>query len=245
MGLQFGEFTFDRATRQLRRGGEDVHLPPKAFELLDLLLTDRPRVVSKAQIRDRLWPATFVSESTMATAVSDLRKALGDDAEQPRFLRTVHRVGYAFCGEVRVLSGPGRQGVPAASFRLLLEDREVPLREGENIIGRVDDAVLWLDSKGVSRRHARIIVGAGSAMIEDLGSKNGTFVAGRRISAVVPLSDGDDIRLGQVTILFRSLQHSVEIAHERAGHDYRYAVFRDEPGVAAAMFANQVDGLAG
>src|SRR5262245_39703198 len=100
MRLRFGDFVFDRGTRQLLRRGTERPLGPKAFALLELLLHERPNVVGRERIRDRLWPAVAVSESTLATVVADLRAALEDDPKEPSFLRTVHGVGYAFCGEV-------------------------------------------------------------------------------------------------------------------------------------------------
>jgi DNA-binding winged helix-turn-helix (wHTH) protein len=206
MSLRFGEFVLDRGTRQLRRGEEERHLGPKAFELLELLLRHRPNVVSKEAIHDRLWPGTFVSGSTLATVVGEIRAALDDDPASPRFLRTVHGVGYAFCGEAKE-EGPPPAPVTtrALSFRLLFEDREIALRPGENVLGRVDEGVLWIESPSVSRRHARIRVEGGQATLEDLGSKNGTFWRGQRISVPVVLSDGDEIRLGKVPLTLRIL----------------------------------------
>src|SRR3954464_10290044 len=102
MRLGFGDFVFERGTRQLRRGRDLRPLGPKAFELLDLLLTQRPDVVARERIRARLWPGVTVSETAPATVVADLRAPLDDDAREPRFLRTVHGVGYAFCGDATV-----------------------------------------------------------------------------------------------------------------------------------------------
>ena len=117
MSLWFGDFEFDQERRQLLRSGEPVPLEPKAYELLSLLLERRPRALSRAQIRDVVWPRTFVSESTLAVVVNGIRHALGDDARQPRFIRTVHGFGYAFCGEARE-GGEGRSGaVPPAVGR--------------------------------------------------------------------------------------------------------------------------------
>jgi DNA-binding winged helix-turn-helix (wHTH) protein len=101
MSFWFGEFELDQERRQLLRSGESVPLEPKAYDLLSLLLERRPRALSRAQIRDAVWPQTFVSESTLAVVVNGIRKALGDDARQPRFVRTVHGFGYAFCGQAR------------------------------------------------------------------------------------------------------------------------------------------------
>ena len=135
-------------------------------------------MVAKERIRDRLWPGTHVSDSTLATVVAEVRTALDEDPKEPRFLRTVHGVGYAFCGQATE-TGP-RQVTPgrAMSYRLVLQDREVALRPGENLLGRVDDGVAWIESPTVSRRHARILVEEDRAILEDLGSKNGTFVGG-------------------------------------------------------------------
>jgi WD40 repeat protein/DNA-binding winged helix-turn-helix (wHTH) protein len=101
VALSFGDFAFDQERRQLLRSGQPVPLEAKAFELLGLLLSRRPHALSKAQIRDVLWPGAFVSESALARLVTLLRAACGDDAQAPRFIRTVHGFGYAFSGEAR------------------------------------------------------------------------------------------------------------------------------------------------
>jgi TolB-like protein/DNA-binding winged helix-turn-helix (wHTH) protein/tetratricopeptide (TPR) repeat protein len=100
MLLTFGDFELDQERRQLLRSGGVVPLEPKAYELLCLLIDRRPKALSRAQIRDAIWPGTFISESTLGVVVNNVRQALDDDARQPRFIRTVHGFGYAFCGEV-------------------------------------------------------------------------------------------------------------------------------------------------
>jgi DNA-binding winged helix-turn-helix (wHTH) protein len=202
MRVAFGEFVLDRGARQLRRGEDVRHLGPKAFELLELLLQHRPNVVSREQIRDRVWPDTFVSESTLSSVVADLRAALDEDAKRPRFLRTVHGVGFAFCGAAAD-SGPSVRA-SGTVYRLVLDDREIVLRPGENLLGRVEEGVAWLESPSVSRRHARIVVGEGEVVLEDLASKNGTFVGEDRISAPTRLADGDSFRLGRVRMKLRA-----------------------------------------
>jgi DNA-binding winged helix-turn-helix (wHTH) protein len=206
MRLTFGDFVLDRGTRQLRRGDEERRLGPKAFELLQLLLDRRPNVVPRERIRDRLWPGTFVSESTLATVVTELRAALDDDPRQPRFVRTVHGVGFAFCGPATESGARPRGASAPTAYRLVFADREIALRPGENLLGRVEEGVVWLESSTVSRRHARIRVEGGEVVLEDLQSKNGTFVGGRRISAPTPLVDGDVFRLGRVTVKLRVVQ---------------------------------------
>jgi DNA-binding winged helix-turn-helix (wHTH) protein len=216
MRVRFGDFVLDPGTRQLRRGEEERHLGGKAFDLLELLLQRRPNVVAKEGIRDRLWPGTFVSESTLATVVAELRAALDDDARSPRFLRTVHGVGYAFCGDATPEEPPpARASAGSLSYRLLYEDREIALHPGENLLGRVDEGVVWIESHSVSRRHARICLEGGQATIEDLGSKNGTFCRGQRIAAPVRLSDGDEIGLGKVRLTFRVLSADMATRTDR------------------------------
>jgi DNA-binding winged helix-turn-helix (wHTH) protein len=204
MQVSFGSFVLDRGTRQLLRDGQERRIGPKAFGLLELLLSHRPNVVAKERIRDRIWPDTFVSGSTLATVVAELREALDEDPKHPQLLRTVHGVGYAFCGEARD-SGPRRGAGPGghAIYRLVLEDREVALHQGENVLGRVEEGAAWIESPTVSRRHARILIEGGQAILEDLASKNGTFLRGQRISVPTPLRDGDAIRLGRVGMTLR------------------------------------------
>ncbi len=206
MPIQFGEFALDQDSRQLWRGHEELRLVPKAFDLLELLLSERPRAVSKERIRDRVWPKTFVSESTLTSLVVDLRAALGDPARKPQYVRTVHGLGYAFCGTATESAGEAAaRGRRPRLLRLLWGDRAIPLSEGENLLGRVDGAAAWIDSPSVSRRHARIVVSGRKATLEDLGSKNGTYVRGERLASVAPLLDGDEIRLGRVRMTFSVL----------------------------------------
>ena len=86
---------------------------------------------------------------------------------------------------------------------LINDGRRVPLHAGENILGRDEGEGIQLDSPTVSRRHARIFIGDRMATLEDLDSKNGTFLRGERVSAAVPLANGDEIRAGSVVLRFR------------------------------------------
>ena len=95
MQVSFGEFVLDLDSRELRRGAEPVRLSPKAFQLLEILVTNRPKALSKADLQDRLWPDTFVVEKNLANLVSEIRQVLGDSPSSG-FIRTVPRYGYAF-----------------------------------------------------------------------------------------------------------------------------------------------------
>jgi len=200
--LSFGDCAFDAETRELSCRGDPVHLPAKTFRLLEVLLERRPKAISKEKLMETLWPGTFVAEGNLARLLAELRDAIGDDAHEPRFIRTIHGFGYAFSGETH--AGGGRIGSDAGSvFKLIWGDREIALHEGENVLGRDRNAVAWVDVGSVSRHHARIVVSGEKARLEDLGSKNGTFIKGRKLASPRDLKDGDEIRIGTVPMTFR------------------------------------------
>jgi DNA-binding winged helix-turn-helix (wHTH) protein len=204
MRISFGGLTLDTDTRQLLRGCEEIPLSPKALDLLSLLLESRPRALSKAELQDRLWPKTYVSESNLAGLVAEIRRAIHDDPRTPRFVRTVHRFGYAFAGTVGADRTSSDRRAADSRLWLVHGKRQVPLLEGENILGREPEHG-GFDSVTVSRRHARIVVKDAQAVLEDLGSKNGTSLRGRLIDSKQTLTDGDEIGLGSVTLTFRAL----------------------------------------
>lgn len=200
--VQFGEFRLDVGTRELCRRGNPVHISPKAFDLLVYLLEQRPRALSKDELLDRVWPNTFISEATLTGVIAEIREVLADRARQPRFVRTVHRFGYAFCGAVSYPSG-ALALVRRSTCFLLGETGELMLNEGENILGREARDTITLSDATVSRRHARIVVTGDEATVEDLGSKNGTYRGGERLTAPARICDGDRLLIGAVPLVFR------------------------------------------
>lgn len=201
MRYQFGDFALDSATRQLWRQDREVPLAPKAFELLELLILSRPAAVSKTRVRAALWPNTHVGATSLHVLASQVRAALGDDAEDPRWIRTIHRFGYAFAGaasEEGSEKPPGRSSGRGGA-RLVCDRTTYALKDGENVVGREAGLEVTLRTPSVSRRHARIVLAGGRAVVEDLDSKNGTFVGGQRVSVPTILEDGDVIRLGTRT----------------------------------------------
>ena len=203
MTFRFGPFSLDSRTRQLLRDGREVALSPKAFQLLLLLVENRSRAVSREELHQQLWPSTFVLETNLAGLIVEVRRALEDTADKPAFVRTMHRFGYRFIGDVHQDDASTQPGEPVVKFWLLWGTRQVPLAEGDNIIGRGTDASVWIDAPGVSRHHARIAVRGGEATLEDLGSKNGTYVWAECVTISRRLLDGDQIRLGSVVLTFR------------------------------------------
>jgi DNA-binding winged helix-turn-helix (wHTH) protein len=196
MRLHLGPVTLDTDRHQLFRGAEPAHLSKKAYQLLELLVERRPRAMSKDEIQRALWPDTFVSDTSLTTLVNEIRTLLGESAREPRFIRTVHGFGYAFEGEAGEATPSG--------CRLLWGEHEVLLEEGENVLGRDPGTRGSIPDASISRRHARITVRGDAATLEDLDSKNGTWVGENRVVGPTPLSDGDTIRLGLVHLVFRA-----------------------------------------
>jgi hypothetical protein len=198
--MRFGRFEFDPETRRVRREGLDIHLAPKAFELLSALLDGAPRVVSKRELHARLWPGGVVADATLVALIKQLRAALDDRDRAAPLIRTVHRVGYAL--DIPPL--PRETALPSVAARwLTVGQRRMSLATGENIVGRDEAAGVRLDDPMVSRRHARILVSASGAHIEDLGSKNGTFIDGLPVAAKpMPLRNGIQLAFGTVLVTY-------------------------------------------
>ena len=206
MHVRFADCDLDTDSRQLSRGTQEIHLSPKAFELLKLLVESRPRAVPKQELLDRVWPGVFVSDASLARAVSEIRDGIGDHSRSDGFLQTVHGFGYRFASAgVAVLppSAPLREG-PVCW--LVGRDCEFRLGDGEHLVGREPGVSIRLDSPKVSRHHARVTIAAREASVEDLGSKNGTYVRGARIEERTRIVAGDDIQIGPIRLIFRVIE---------------------------------------
>ena len=156
MSFRFGAFALDTGRRQLLHGDEVRHLSPKGYDLLRLLVENRPRALSKAELHERLWPAVFVSEATLSSLVAEVRGALGENAQSGGVIRTVHRYGYAFEGEAT--EAAPRPEAPAPRCWVVWEFGQVALGEGDHLLGRDAGVAVWLESPTISRHHATISV---------------------------------------------------------------------------------------
>lgn len=181
-----------------------MRLPPKSYALLEYLIQARPRVASRSELDELLWPRSYVARSSLGRLVTELRTAVGDDARAPRIIRTAHGVGYAFCAEVAPV--PAKPG--GAALLLVWRGQPFPLSDGAHLLGRELDCSIIVDVAGVSRHHARIEVAGRQALIGDLDSKNGTFVNRRRIAGPTPLEHLDEIGVGTAVLTVRRLTDS-------------------------------------
>jgi DNA-binding winged helix-turn-helix (wHTH) protein len=213
--IRFLECVLDTDARSLARDATELHLTPKAFDLLALLVSERPRAIPKAELLDRVWPGTFVTDASLARTIHEIRAAIGDGPEESP-IRTVHGHGYAFVAPVqeesdapnRAVDMPQRQAVAW----LVSGPRSVPLTEGMHTAGRDPSAGIPVESTQTSWHHARFLVTADSVTIEDLDSKNGTRVNGIRLTAPARLCDGDEVMLGTIRFVCRMGERAVKTA---------------------------------
>jgi DNA-binding winged helix-turn-helix (wHTH) protein len=187
-------------------------IEPKLMDVLVFLAKHPGSVRSKDEIIEAVWARKFISETTLTRAVAELRRVLGDDAQDPRFIETIPKRGYRLVAPAEWLDDtaartPGRALGAAPIFSIAWGDLDIPLEEGDNLIGRARDAVIRIASPRVSRRHARITVCGMDATLEDLGSRNGTYLRGQKLEGRAPLRDGDQICVGPAVLSFR-LRHT-------------------------------------
>jgi DNA-binding winged helix-turn-helix (wHTH) protein len=198
MRVRFGDFVLDSERRELLRGNEALRLRPKAFELLQALIAKRPNAVSQEELYDTLWPDTFVERTNLHKLMHHVRTVLGD--RDQTIIRTVYGFGFAF----EAISHDAESAAILVKWQIVVGDREFELHEGENIVGRERDAPVRIDAPSISRRHARILIDGERVTVEDLGSKNGTCVSGKRVHQCA-LADGDSVLFGTVAGSFRAV----------------------------------------
>ena len=110
--MRFGPFTLDRRTWTLSREEGAVDLSPRLVEILAYLASKPGDTISKDDLLERFWPDVHITENTMTRAIADIRKAIGDSADTPKYIQTLARRGYRFVGEVVEAGDPGK-GSPA------------------------------------------------------------------------------------------------------------------------------------
>lgn len=197
---RFAQCELDTSRRELRRGGDAVRLSPRSFKALEMLLQRYPSAVSRDELYGALWPDTFVNLTNLNNVIAEIRSAIADRSK--KIVITRQRFGYGI-GVPVVTDRQGR--APRSRFSVAIAGETFILHEGENLVGRSPEAVVVLDLPSISRHHAVIRVSTDSSEVEDLKSKNGTFVRGERVGRVRELLDGDAIQFGSICGIFRGV----------------------------------------
>lgn len=134
MRYLFENYAFDTERRELRRGAELISIPPQVFDLLEYLIRNRERVVSKDDLIDTIWSGRVVSETALTTRLNAARSAIGDTGEEQRLIKTLPRKGFRFVGTVRETAG----AATASAF----EDSEDPPKPALTLPDKPSIAVL-------------------------------------------------------------------------------------------------------
>ena len=196
--FRLGHWTVEPTLDRITHDGREVRLRPRAMDVLTVLALGSGKLVSKRELIDEVWRTEFVSDHALTQVIAELRAALGDNARNPTFIENIPRRGYRLVAAVTPAaeSAVSSHGV-AMPFKLETDEGNRRLSQGQNVIGRTDDADICIDKTEVSRCHAMITVQGTTAIIEDLGSKNGTFVNGHQVAGPTPLTNGDEIWIGR------------------------------------------------
>jgi DNA-binding winged helix-turn-helix (wHTH) protein len=198
MIFRFGDARLDVERRQLLRDDREQPLQPKAFDLLRILIDARPKVLTKAEIMDLIWPDTYVAEANVSILITEIRAALADPAREPRCIKTHFAIGYSFIAEVTELTRSTSLSPLGPVFVLSISARKIVLLQGEMSVGRDPSSDILIPDPSVSRHHARFRVDTQQVWIEDLESKNGTRVDGARIERPTALHHGAELLFGSV-----------------------------------------------
>jgi DNA-binding winged helix-turn-helix (wHTH) protein len=203
----------------LWRGNEEIQVSKLSFDFLRALVEAAPNLLTHDQLAEAVWgPRRVITPENLSQRLMTLRQAIGEQAEQPRYIEAVRGTGYRLLPTVETVGSEAAShdarairfaAVEPRSVRrsktlwLICEHEQTVLIDGANVIGRAEDARIRIDLPGVSRHHARVTVTGAEAMLEDLGSKNGTLVNRQPIATPHRLTDGDEILIGGAALTFR------------------------------------------
>ena len=176
---RIGEAQISVSARTVCRNGESVRLRPKNFDLLLFLIRCRGRIATKDEILSEVWPGVAVTENSLVKCVSELRKALGDDLRNPRFLKSVPKVGYELVGAIEEVPDSGHLGETALEVQQTTTVR-VEYREEVS-----SDARSWRKPLVWGLAGVLLLAGVTTISYERMGpGRRRSLAAGRRIPRV-------------------------------------------------------------
>ena len=172
----FEDYSFDTDRRELLRGSDAVSVAPQVFELLDYLIRNRERVVSKDDLINAVWKGRIVSEAALTTRLNVARASIGDSGGQQRLIRTLPRKGFRFVGAVRVAPGPADRGAVEAASQIprpslpLPDKPSIAVLPFQNISGDPEqeyfaDGIVEDITTGLSRSRLLFVIGRNSSFI--------------------------------------------------------------------------------
>ncbi len=233
MKIEFGPFVFDRARQLLARDGREIPLPPRVLGVLEVLVARPGQIVSKQELIETVWKDAFVSDTSLAEAISFLRQALGDDPQQPAYIQTVHRRGYRF-----LLPEPPDSSADAPPTEVVAPDRDawpsvVPWAIAV-LLAAVSASALWRlahpDTPPAPPVARFDIAAPPGAVIDGSGASVAISADGSRIAFVACAADAG------CRVYERRLDETV--ARPVAGTEGGSAPFLSPDGAALGFFAD-------
>jgi TolB-like protein len=168
----FGRYAFDLATTRLWADGNEIKLTPKAAAVLAALIEHAGRPVSKRELFASVWRNTIVGDDALSTCIQELRKALGDDARQPRYIETRHRLGYRFIAQLSTDSGPPHAVIAVLPFVDMSAARDQDFF-CEGLAEELINALTYVDGLRVVSRSASFQFKAAGLDVQDIGRRLG------------------------------------------------------------------------
>jgi len=232
MLYRFEHFLLDTGKGELLDGGRPVAIEPRVFALLAFLIEHRERLLSKDEILEKVWDGRFVSDSALASSVKSARKALGDDGQSQRFIKTVHGKGFRFRADVR----EEREVSATAGDAAASNDEAAPTSPAQPSI-----AVLPFDIIGDPGRYAAIADGLPHELITELARLRWLFVIARGSSFRLRGQDLDSREIGRRLGVRYALSGTMEVTGARLEVNTELSDTRDGDVVWAERYSGTVD----
>ena len=209
---RFGGFILDVNERRLERDGQEIYLQPKTFDTLLYLVERHGSLVKKNEMMDTLWAGTFVTDNALTRCIKEVREALTDDAYEPRFIKTIPRVGFKFIADVEAIASSERHETVATKIAvlpfkpLIAADRDESLEMGmaDTLITRLSGLVqIVVRPISAVRRYVDLEqdpVSAGREQQVDVVLDGSIQKSGNRIrvtARLLKVSDGTPLWTGQ------------------------------------------------
>jgi TolB-like protein len=237
---RFGEFELDLARVELRAQGTACPLEPQVFALLALLVEGRDRLVSRDEIIEKVWDGRIVSDAAVASRIKSARQALGDDGKSQRFIRTVHRQGYRFVGDVRAVQGAGTIGAAGGGEDRATLAKQAPASSASHVT-QPSIAVLPFRLVGDAGPYAAVADALADELIVDLARMHWLFVTARGSSFRLGASAADMGEAGRLLRVRYCLTGTVELAGRRLVVTAELVDTRDSGVVWADRFGGSID----
>lgn len=240
MIYQFTPYELDMARCELRAGGATCSLEPQVFKLLALLVENHDRLVSKEEIIDKVWDGRVVSDAAVASRVKSARHALGDDGKSQRFIKTLHKQGFRFVGNVKISRGTAPLSAANSATVTTANEPGTAIQPLEQLL-RPSLAVLPFRMLGDGGRYAALALALPAELITELSCLRWLFVTARASSFRLHTSDTELADIGRLLRVRYCLSGTIEVTDQIVVVSVELAETADGGIVWADRFSARLD----